>query len=249
MRHPLSIVRLLAALLFASLAAGASPMASRAREVAWVWPGSAVPGGAGWHEAAVLLESIDLDGEQVVRRPRRLGLVAPKGLAVTPVVHVQSGPRGGARFTEAERRAVVAALRGAAEVATAGVVQLDFEAPRRQRDAWRELVAETRAALPTSVRLSVTALASWCHGGAWLDGVAADEVVPMLYRLGPDSRDWLRRWRDAPDSLHARCRGPAVGFSAQERPEPAIAGRYIRRYWFNERNWPLSASTPTAHAP
>jgi hypothetical protein len=246
----LSTARLLAALLLASLAAGASPKASPPpRQVAWVWPGSVVPAGAGWHEAAVLLESIDLDGDRVTRRPRRLGLVAPKGLAVTPVIHVQSGPQGGPRFTQAERRAVVDALRRAVHVASAGVVQLDFEAPARQREAWRGLVAEAREALPASVRLSVTALASWCDGGAWLDGLAADEVVPMLYRLGPDARLWQRRWRDGSAPLHPRCRDAAIGFSVQEQPDPAIAGRYARGYWFNERNWSLSASTPVLHEP
>ena len=73
-----------------------------------------------------------------------------------------------------------------------------MEARPSQRETYLRLVKQIRTTLPTDVRLSVTALAWWCRSDAWMDTLAADEVVPMYFRMGRDAADVIaaegREW-------------------------------------------------------
>jgi hypothetical protein len=219
--------------LLAVAVAYAWPLPGAARDIAWVWPGGTVPSPQP-QELAVLTQTIQLGAGTATRRPRRTPLVAAPGTSLTPVVHVQPGDAT-ARLSSEQAAVIVADVLQAAAQSTSGWVQLDFEAPGPMREDWRRLVAALRQALPAQTRLSVTALASWCTGGAWLDALAADEVVPMVFALGPDSGPWQRAFQGEPRRLHARCQAGAAGFSIEAPPADAVRDRYARRYWFHER--------------
>jgi hypothetical protein len=225
--------------------------ASLARGVAWIWPDSNGPRGsaAPYREAAVLVESLVMRGAGVEHGGRTQPLaLAGAAVRVIPVVHVEAAADVQSAFTPAQRDAVIAAVRRQAATAAAGSgwLQLDFEAPARARDAYRELVAGVRAALPPGVRLSVTALAHWCTQGDWLDRLPVDEVVPMLYRLGPHADDWRRRFVQGGDGLARRCRGPALGFATNDPPPQSLLARAARPYWFDETAW-SNPSRPPRH--
>jgi hypothetical protein len=165
---------------------------------------------------------------------------------VVPVVHVEAAADAPDSFTPAQRSAILAAVRRHAGRAAAGLLQLDFEAPPRQREAYRALVAAAREALPAGVRLSVTVLAHWCTQGDWLDQLNVDEVVPMLYRLGPHAEDWRRRFERGDSRLARRCRGPALGFATNDPPSRMLLARAARPYWFDEAAW-SNPSRPAGH--
>jgi hypothetical protein len=227
-RRPRPALAVLAPLVLAAL-----PARAGAGDVAWIWPGAVEPSPAP-DELAVLTVSVHLGREGILLRPRRTPLVPPPGVRVTPVVHVQP-ERGAPPLAPPDARRIAAALLRAAPSSTSGLVQLDFEAPPSMRDAWRALVADVRRALPPEVRLSVTALGSWCAGGAWLDGLAADEVVPMFFAPGPGTAPWRLATLERAAALHPRCRAGAAGFSVQDAPPAEVRRRYARRYWFHER--------------
>jgi hypothetical protein len=235
-------------------ASPAEVAASLPRGVAWIWPNSNGPQGTRsdsppYREAAVLVESLVLRARGVEHGGRTQSLQLPAGVRIVPVVHVEAAPDAPAEFTLSQRNAIIAAVRRHAGVAAAGagLLQLDFEAPARQRDAYRALVAAVREALPAGVRLSVTALAHWCTQGDWLDHLPVDEVVPMLYRLGPHADDWRRRFaQQANTNLAQRCRGPALGFATNDPPPAALLARTIRPYWFDEAAW-SNPSRPPRH--
>ncbi len=64
-------------------------------------------------------------------------------------------------------------------------LQIDFEARASQRQVVLDLLHDVRAGLPATTRLSMTALASWCDTETWLATAPVDEIVPMLFRMGP----------------------------------------------------------------
>lgn len=232
-------------------ASAAEVAVSLARGVAWIWPDSNGPQRAAdpaYREAAVLVESLVLRAGGVERGGRTQPLALPAGVRLLPVVHVEAAADAPADFTPAQRDAVIAAVRRHAGTAAAGagLLQLDFEAPFRQREAYHALVAAVHDALPAGVRLSVTALAHWCTQGDWLDRLDVDEVVPMLYRLGPHADDWRRRFERDDASLARRCRGPALGFATNDPPPPALLARAARPYWFDEAAW-SNPSRPPRH--
>jgi hypothetical protein len=118
----------------ACIALLASGLAHAARDVAWIWPGSDMPSGP-LQEVAVLVESIEFRGTDLARRPRLRSLVLAPTVEVTPVIHVQSDARSPDSFSAAQREAVLAALSRHAHESSSGWIQLDFEAPARQREA------------------------------------------------------------------------------------------------------------------
>ena len=231
-----------------SPASGNEVAASLAHGVAWIWPGSNGPRGdtASYREAAVLVESLVLRADGVERRGRTQPLRLPPGVRIVPVLHVEAAAEAAATFTPAQRDAIVAAARRHAPLAAAGagLLQLDFEAPARQREAYRELVTALRQALPADVRLGVTALAHWCTQGDWLDRLPVDEVVPMLYRLGPDAAQWRDRFVRDDAALARRCRGPSFGFATNDPPPQALLARATRPYWFDESAWSNPSQPP-----
>ena len=213
-----------------------------ARGVAWVWPASNGPTAGrapGYREAAVLLETLVIRADGVERMPRMQPLALPSGVKLLPVLHVEAAADAPDALSDAQAQAIVAAfVRHADDAANgAGMLQLDFEAPHRERRSYQALVARLKAALPPRVRLSVTALAHWCIESDWLDRLPVDEVVPMLYRLGPQAARWREHWLGDGAGLARRCRGPALGFATDDPPPASLLARTPRPYWFDESAW------------
>lgn len=227
---------------------------SLAHGVAWIWPGSNGPLSdvngkvMPYREAAVLTEALVLREYGVEHIGRTQGLPLPPGVRFLPVVHVEAAADAPANFTPPQREAIMAAVRRQAPIAAAssGWLQIDFEAPARERDAYRALLASVRQELPTGVRLSVTALAHWCAQGDWLDRLPVDEVVPMLYRLGSNAQDWRRRIAQGDLSLAHRCRESALGFATNDPPPRGLLARISHPYWFDEASW-SNPSRPPRH--
>lgn len=231
-------------LLWVALAPCANATTATTPLVAWLWDDAILPA---WStvEAAILQRHILLTGDTALTRPRRHWPSTPSATRVTPVLHVEVSTVNPP--VDIDRRAdmIVHAMLEAAQISTSGWVQLDLEAKPSQRMFYRALVARVRAELPPQVRLSVTALAWWCRAPAWLDGLAADEVVPMFFRMGRDNAQLRHIIEHTPGVLHASCRAGSAGFSPQEPFAPQVAARYRKTYWFDRHAWKRSAAATT----
>lgn len=213
-----------------------------AQPVAWLWDEAVLPAWSA-QEAAVLQRHILLSADTIRVRPR-MRQPALAATRVTPVLHIELSSVHPPRDIEASRALIVRAMLDAAAASSSGWVQLDMEAKPSQRRFYRSLVQEVRTALPPNIKLSVTALTWWCRSPDWLDGLAADEVVPMFFRMGKDSASLRAIIEHAPATLHARCRGDSAGFSPQE-PFPAqVTERYRKTYWFDRYAWKHNPPDP-----
>ena len=113
-------------------------------------------------------------------------------------------------------------------------MQVDFEVRRSQRQVLLDLLTDVRAGLPLKVPLSMTALASWCETEDWLKAAPVDEIVPMLFRMGPQGEGVKASLSTGRDFANPRCR-TAVAISA-DTPLPRLpSGRRI--YVFSPRSW------------
>jgi hypothetical protein len=204
--------------------------------IAWLWKDASVPA---FSRAAVAVvdRHIWLAGDKVLVRPGARPRALARGTNVIPVVHVEIDPLHPPANLHQAEPVVLDAMRSAARATTAGWVQLDLEARPSQRLEYRDLVRQVRAALPPEVKLSVTALAWWCRSKAWLDGLAADEVVPMFFRMGRDNAPLRGIVARGPGALHPLCRAGSAGFSRQEPFPREVVARYRRTYWFDETGW------------
>jgi hypothetical protein len=186
---------------------------------------------------AFLASTIRLEGSGAAVRPRRQPLrVSPE----TPLVAVVRVERARERLTSptaVQRAAVVAAAVEAAELPRVSELQLDWDAVTSERDAYTEILEELRRRLP-HLRLSITALASWCFGDPWISGLPIDEAVPMLFEMGPDGPSIRRALARGLDFRLPLCRS-SVGLSIRELP-----GRLPpeRRLWlFHAQPWTEAA--------
>lgn len=225
-----------------------APAPASAPAVAWLWDSAVLPS---WStaEAAVLQRHILLTGPSARTRPRAHWPLMPSTTRVTPVLHVEVSTVNAPVAIDTRADMIVRAMVEAAQASTSGWVQLDMEAKPSQRAFYRALVARVRAELPPQIRLSVTALAWWCRAPAWLDGLAADEVVPMFFRMGRDNAQMRQIVEHTPQLLHASCRQGSAGFAPQEPFAPQVIARYRKTYWFDRYAWKRSASATAPISP
>ncbi len=204
--------------------------------IAWLWKDAALPA---WskEKVAVVDRHILLSGDMISQRPGAQPRRLPRGAKVIPVVHVELDLLKPAANLRAASPLIIKAMQSAARATTSGWVQLDLEARPSQRADYRALVQELRAVLPPHIKFSVTALAWWCRSPAWLDDLAADEVVPMFFKMGRDNVALRDVVAQQPMVLHPTCRKGSAGFSRQEPFPPAVIARYAQTYWFDYHGW------------
>jgi hypothetical protein len=194
--------------------------------------------------------------DDVVARPRMQPLRVPDGTALIAVTRIEMRGesqvnvsdadtagihrRGAPGETHSDARAgqVAEAIARLAEIPGVRAVQVDFDATVSQRAFYSAVLRELRRRLPAEMPISITALASWCYGDAWLDSLPIDEAVPMLFRMGVDDGNIRAMLAQGEDFRSSAC-GASLGFSTDERvpvtTPSMLSGRRI--YWFHPRPW------------
>jgi hypothetical protein len=240
MRTPRSISLFLIA--FALLIAGQGPAAASdltpGATVLWAWerPEDLRFAGPGV-EVAAMTGFVVLSGNRVWARGRRFPLTVNPAARRIAMVHVQIDHRLPLVMSGELRRALTAAVLAYARPPGFFALQIDFEVRVSERPLLLNLIRDIRAALPKSVPLSITALASWCETEDWLRGAPVDEVVPMLFRMGPASADvWAELGSD--DFQEPECRS-AAGLSTDSPIGRLKRGRRV--YLFDPKPWTPSA--------
>jgi hypothetical protein len=194
-----------------------------------VLPGELKDAGVAW-----ILAGITLDGDDAWPVPTAVGLHLPPGTFAMPVLRLNFRNDEGhkPRWTAKQREQVVRMIAEAVELTQAGAVQIDFDAPVSARAFYRQLLDDARRQLGPGVFLSMTALASWCDAGSWMKGLPVDEIVPLVFSMGPETASVQSRLSRGEKFGFEGCRA-SIGISA-EGWQPPTAG-YKRVYVF--RGW------------
>jgi hypothetical protein len=203
-------------------------------QMVWAWERNEdlrwLPAHAG---VAYLRDSIILSGTEARIYPRRHPLLVRADTVLVPVIHVDASWRDPPALTQQQQSIIVERVLRAARNSPAHVVQLDFEVRRSQRAFLRGVVSAIRQQLAADTALSITALASWCAGDYWLRGMAADEIVPMLFRMANDDATLRKQLAQRPYFSRRQCQG-AAGLATDE-PLPRI--ETARYYYFSPTAW------------
>ncbi len=186
---------------------------------------------------AYLAGTLHLDAGGIAIVPRRNPLLLRPGTATLAVIHIALDRSRPPALDETARDRLVAAI---LQLRPAGAepLQIDFEVTQSQQRFLAATIAALRRKLPETP-LSMTALSSWCLNEDWLDAVPVDEIVPMLFRLGPERLRIVAHFRAGGDFRDRRCRSSA-GIAADEMggaplDAPRLAGR--RLYVFAAQPW------------
>lgn len=225
-------VATVAALLLVLVGVSAATPRPAPRLILWAWERSedlsyAAPGS----EIAFVAASIKLTGDKALLRYRTAPLTPPQGAKLIPVIHVDF--ERNLALDDRQRRAFVAAvLRGLANLQP-DMVQIDYEAPPSQQAFYAAVLAELRQRLPASMKISITALASWCMYETWTAALPVDEIVPMLFRMGRGSAAQYAV-EGGGDFRQPNCRS-ALGVATDEKRLRLPSGRRV--YVFNPKSW------------
>ncbi len=170
----------------------------------------------------------------VVVRPRMQPLQVVPGEPLMAVVRIETrsaktedaaaknaanpSPSSGQIYNAVQRNRIATLVSEAALLPGVRALQIDFDAASSQQKFYRELLIDIRPMMPRGMPLSITALASWCVGDSWLDGLptgAVDEAVPMLFRMGTGGRNFAAFLKTGQDFSVSLCRG-SLGVGSDE---------------------------------
>jgi hypothetical protein len=182
---------------------------------------------------AFLAATLTLRGEGVVLSPRHNPLALAEGVSRVAVVHVETDRADPPVRSGEQLRRFVEALALVSDEVPHRVLQVDYEAVASQRGFFIDAIAALRRRLPGAA-VSVTALASWCFNESWTGRLEADEVVPMLFRMGYDGRRVRANFENGGDFRAAECRS-SLGVATDELPAALPPGRRV--YVFSPQRW------------
>jgi hypothetical protein len=186
---------------------------------------------------AFLAATLTLRGEGVVLTPRHNPLTLPEGVGRVAVAHVETDRDDPPVLNDAQLRRFVEALATVGEEVPHRVLQIDYEAVVSQRAFLIDAIAALRRRLPGAA-VSVTALASWCFSERWTARLEADEVVPMLFRMGYDGRRVRAHLAGGGDFHGDECRS-SLGIATDELPDALPPSRRV--YVFSPHRWTASS--------
>lgn len=181
---------------------------------------------------AFLAETLQLSGDKVIFVPRMQPLkLAPatRLIAVTRIETVKN-PSQPLALSDAQSDELIRRILQTLALKNVEAIQLDFDAKVSERAFYRRLLDALRLRLPDSIPLSMTALASFCIGDGWIRDLPVDEAVPMIFRMGEDTRRVRQFLKDGGDFPVPLCRH-SYGIATDE-PLPGNFAKLRRTYIF-----------------
>lgn len=177
-------------------------------------------------KVAYLSASINLSEKGIEYVPRQQPLRVNTKQVVTSVVRINDFSNGKLATSSSIPKIKQGILKACLEKSTVLNCQMDFDATESQHNFYLELLRETRKKLPSEMKLSITALFSWCYGDDWLRDAPLDDIVPMYYRLGKDEKLISNSLENSKIELFEYC-SKSIGL-ADDEPWPP------EKYLFNK---------------
>jgi hypothetical protein len=186
---------------------------------------------------AFLAQTLILQQDEVVFRPRRQPLELPENVYLIAVTRIETAKESSKNpaFSAEQKKKIINLIKKTLELPNVKAIQTDFDVRLSERNFYRELMNDLKKELPEKTPLTMTSLASWCVGDNWFNDFPVDEAVPMAFDMGADDkpiRDFLAKGNDWREPL---CRG-SYGISI-EQPLDASFKPNRRFYYFKSSAW------------
>lgn len=154
--------------------------------------------------------------------PRKKDLICPKDTERIPSFRIESVKKIDPDFEDSAITGICDTIKQYLRIHSEcqKMVQIDFDARASERDLYKKLLVRLRQTLMSTkstsdVKISITALASWCLKDKWMKNLDVDEIVIMLFSLGQDKEEILINLKDT--NLDTGNKAPtAIGISANE---------------------------------
>ena len=186
---------------------------------------------------ALLAQTLTLSENDVRVEPRRQPIDIPPGTKVIAVTRIEARKKAGGRIalSDGQKEKLVKLILRTLVLPGVVAIQVDYDVVVSEREFYRKLLTDLRQQLPVHMPLSITALASFCIGDRWIEGLPVDEAIPMIFRMGADDREIKQHFENGGDVRASLCRA-SYGISLDEPFKMQFD--YSRRiYVFNDRAW------------
>ena len=180
---------------------------------------------------APLVASIFVDKNGVSVQPRGNVLKLSENVQISPVIRLEISPN--VHVTDAHIDTMVHHIKSFIVSCKSDAIQIDFDAAKSQRSLYEKLLTKLHVSLP-NIKISITALASWCVGDTWIDKLPITHAVPMLYNLGEHADDFKKYFTDKKKWKAAKCQG-CIGFEESDVFVKPPRGWHV--YVFNNKAW------------
>lgn len=185
---------------------------------------------------AFLAQTLFLQNDEVVHRPRRQPLAVAENTYLIAVTRIETKKdQTRPAYSAEQKKKVVALVKNTLELPDVKAIQIDFDVVASERSFYRDLILDLKKTLPENTPFSVTSLASWCVGDTWFKDLPIDEAVPMAFQMGADDkaiRDFLEKGNDWNEPL---CQG-SYGIALDEPLN--ISFKPNRRFfYFSQKPW------------
>lgn len=184
---------------------------------------------------AFLAQTLELKENGIEVIPRRQPLRVLPETRLIAVTRIESPRSGNPDLSDEQIKNITITIGKTLELKNVSAIQIDFDAKVSERGFYKKLLLKLKERLSKETPLSITALASFCIGDKWLDGLPVDEIVPMIFRMGTDDKkvkDFLANGGDFSGQV---CKD-SYGISIDE-PLLAMPDKSRRIYIFNPRPW------------
>lgn len=190
--------------------------------------------------AAFLAQTLILQNDEVIVRPRRQPLLVPPDTYLIAVTRIETAKQSGNQtaLSDEQKLKVVDLIKKSLELRNVKAVQIDFDAVVSERNFYRKVINDLKKVLPENTPLTMTALASWCVGDAWFDDFPVDEAVPMVFEMGADEQTIRQFLKQESDWREPLCRN-SYGIAADD-PLDVKFKPNRRFFYFKSRAWEKS---------
>lgn len=155
---------------------------------------------------AFLAETLFLQGDKVIFRPRRQPLKVSPQTYLIAVTRIETDKTNPPALSDAQKSEIISNVRQTLEMANVKAVQIDFDAMASERGFYKSMIRDLKKELPAATPLTITALASWCASDNWLNDLPLDEAVPMAFQMGADNKTIRAFLADGNDWREPLCR-------------------------------------------
>ncbi len=186
---------------------------------------------------AFLAQTLFLENDRVMPRPRRQPLDVPPGTYLIAVTRIETNKETTRRpkFDVSMIGKTAFLIKNTLSLPNVKGVQIDFDAVVSEREFYRSMMKELKKQLPPDTPLTMTSLASWCTGDAWFGDFPVDEAVPMVFQMGADSENIKTYLQNGNDWQEPLCRS-SYGISLDEgRFNGMRSDRRI--FYFSNESW------------
>ncbi len=180
---------------------------------------------------APLVASIFVDKNGVSVQPRTNVLKLAKKTQIIPVIRLEIPPH--IHVNDVHIDTIVHRINSFIVSCKSDAIQIDFDAAKSQRLLYEKLLTKLHVSLP-NIKISITALASWCVGDTWIDKLPITHAVPMLYNLGAHADDFKKYFTDKKKWKAAKCQCH-IGFEESDIFTKPPRGWHV--YVFNNKAW------------